>query len=572
MFGPPLHHVLNDADYPRPVTLDRTPRPDELADRVLTGPHLLGHGSVDDQRQLDRRDLETGCGTRRLEIEGCECPSGQQRDSHRLVVAVIDKRVLDQVVGSCRGIEDIIVDQDAPVGAPSKGQLVGQSGSCNARNTPKLRQELLEEYSTLEGFVIVRSAQHDCGHHYIVSLEVHILRDDVVVAHHQHHCRIDQDETDGDLGRNEACQKPLKRTTASPREQTFAQHTRDFGPRGEQRRRQTGEQTCGDGGRAGEDQHLRVDADADDARDVVGQDRNEGTDTPDGKRPTTDTTEERMDEALGHQLAQNAVAFSADRVADRDFGGSLRPARHEHVGDVGAGDEQHQTDHDQQGAHGFLNFTERPLHHRLDPHPGVGVGVRVGCGKTSRDRLQLGVGVRYGCPVGQPCDPAERVPRSRGEALWEDQRSPEFAGVAATPRGWELEIVGHDADDLVRHTIDRDLPSNNIEVAAELTLSQSVAEDDDEVVALDFLLLDEKTAMKRRHTEQSQETGRARRTGKPDGGGVAGEIEPVAGQHSEFLKRAALPAYIEIVGAGEWLVREGPLLHLPHRHEALGFL
>ena len=58
----------------------------------------------------------------------------------------------------------------------------------------------------------------------------------------------------------------------------------------------------------------------------------------------------RIDEqqALGQQLPHQARALRAERQADRDFAPALAGAREQQVGDVGAGDQQHDADDDHQ--------------------------------------------------------------------------------------------------------------------------------------------------------------------------------------------------------------------------------
>ena len=76
--------------------------------------------------------------------------------------------------------------------------------------------------------------------------------------------------------------------------------------------------------------------------------RPEGDDRP--RHPIRDEQpggagEQREEQALGQELADEAAARRAERQPDRHLVTPGRRARQQQVRDVGAGDQQHQADH-----------------------------------------------------------------------------------------------------------------------------------------------------------------------------------------------------------------------------------
>ena len=65
---------------------------------------------------------------------------------------------------------------------------------------------------------------------------------------------------------------------------------------------------------------------------------------PERDHDAAEPATEREDEALRQELTHDARPARANRGADRELAAPRRAAREQHVGDVGAGDEQHETD------------------------------------------------------------------------------------------------------------------------------------------------------------------------------------------------------------------------------------
>ena len=113
--------------------------------------------------------------------------------------------------------------------------------------------------------------------------------------------------------------------------------------------------------------------------------------TNDSARPEH-TGDERQEDALHQQLPHQAPARRANRHAHGDLTRALRRARQQQVGDVGAGDQEHEADRaHQRQEHGAYRAGVEALIEGLD----VGLHVLVGVGIVARqalaDREQLGL-------------------------------------------------------------------------------------------------------------------------------------------------------------------------------------
>lgn len=115
-----------------------------------------------------------------------------------------------------------------------------------------------------------------------------------------------------------------------------------------QRRREAAEDAADQGDADREPERDRVDARLLEARHAV---RAPGDDRGDERAREHETGRrrgEREHEALGQQLADDARLASAERGAYGDLARPRRAAREQQVGDVAAGDQQHQADRRQQ--------------------------------------------------------------------------------------------------------------------------------------------------------------------------------------------------------------------------------
>ena len=155
-----------------------------------------------------------------------------------------------------------------------------------------------------------------------------------------------------------------------------------------------------------------------------------------------------------------------------------RGAREDEVGDVGAGDQQHEPDRAKQQP-------ERPLGRRADHAVGERIrgdaqrGVRVGilAAQTRGDAVQLSTRGRERCRRGQPAEHDERVtaaaPRVQPLRPGEVERLP-YLHVG----GRQLELRRHHADDFDGRLVELNRLADNAAIAAEPLAPQSVGDDD----------------------------------------------------------------------------------------------
>jgi hypothetical protein len=176
--------------------------------------------------------------------------------------------------------------------------------------------------------------------------------------------------------------------------------------------------------------------------------------------------------AIRPRLAPTAARTASSRA---------RATRQEQVGDIAAGQQQHDPDgcdYDHDCRPGLLASES--------PHfDGPGANGRVGGGMIHRqplhDGLQLRRGLRQGHVVPHPRDDggtAAGAPVGHGGGI-DHPRNPEFT-LEVEDR--ELELRWHYPHDLVGHAVQHDSTSDDGGVGAETAAPEPIAEDGDETV------------------------------------------------------------------------------------------
>ena len=84
------------------------------------------------------------------------------------------------------------------------------------------------------------------------------------------------------------------------------------------------------------------------AAEVGGDEASSSADAPKARSRPRGAAGEAQEHALGQELADEPPAAGPQRGADRDLARARRGAGEQQVGDVGAGDEQHEADRAQQ--------------------------------------------------------------------------------------------------------------------------------------------------------------------------------------------------------------------------------
>ena len=162
-------------------------------------------------------------------------------------------------------------------------------------------------------------------------------------AHHQP--RADQqDDRQGDLGDHERVARAVAFAAVARAAAAFLERGRQPRAREAQHGNEAEEDTREERDAQREGQHDGVDADLVEARQVLRPDCREQADAGRGEPEAAETAEEAEREALGQQFGGQPPPARAERRADGQLLLSPLGAHEEEVGDVGAGDEQHDAD------------------------------------------------------------------------------------------------------------------------------------------------------------------------------------------------------------------------------------
>ena len=100
----------------------------------------------------------------------------------------------------------------------------------------------------------------------------------------------------------------------------------------------------GDRQQHGEQQDGRIDRHLVGSREAVGIQAHDGLDARAREDETERAAEQRQQDALGHELAEQPSAAGAERGADRELPASRLGAGDQQVREVGAGDQEHERD------------------------------------------------------------------------------------------------------------------------------------------------------------------------------------------------------------------------------------
>ena len=103
--------------------------------------------------------------------------------------------------------------------------------------------------------------------------------------------------------------------------------------------------------------------------------------------------DERQHDALGQQLPDDAPPAGAERRAHRQLARADRRAREQQVGDVGAADQQHESDDaEEQHRREPQIAADQRVVHRFERHAAALVGLGKLARETVRDGAQVGFG------------------------------------------------------------------------------------------------------------------------------------------------------------------------------------
>ena len=209
------------------------------------------------------------------------------------------------------------------------------------------------------------------------------------------------------------------------------------------------------------------------ARQVGRRHRRDGAHAERRQGQADDAAQAREQQALDQQLADDLEPRRAEREADGDLRLPRRGARQQHVRDVGAGDQQHEADRDEQHRQAEPRVADDALLERHHLH--VAVGARDTPPRGARVTTSTSAWAEAGLTPGFSRAKTRRLSPSRlSRRRVERQRRPQLG--VHRPERREHEARRHHADDRVELAVEAHRAADDPRIAAETPLPQAVAD------------------------------------------------------------------------------------------------
>ena len=302
----------------------------------------------------------------------------------------------------------------------------------HARGGRERRQHLVEEGDPLRVRRVARRGKREVEGQDPVGVEpgVHALQPGEAL--HQQAGAGQERQRQCDLRDHQHATQALAPAVARAAAPAFLEHAVQIDRRGVHRRRQPEQQSGQQRYDQREHHDRRIDPDLIRPGEIARVERGHRPDAPEGQPQAQHAAGEREQQALGQELAHESLPAGSQRGAHRDL---LRPrgrAGEQQVGDVGAGDQQHEPHRTQEHQQGRPDRSGRAVAQRCGeqaPIRGVGIGVLglelLGQGADLRRRLL------HGHADPQPGDEVEALvrPLAVGELIGlEHDRRPQLDG------------------------------------------------------------------------------------------------------------------------------------------------
>ncbi len=269
---------------------------------------------------------------------------------------------------------------------------------------------------------------------------------------------------------------------------------------------------------------------------------------PGGEVNGNDAAGQGQQQGLEEQGAQQPGARGAEGGAHGELASSGDRAGEQEVRQVGAGDEQHEageTDEHAEnaravvGCHGDVEGKGAP--------GGSGVDGGIVGSETATEVGDEAVGLRAGEGAGATPDEADPGGATVGRFLFGETEWPEE--VERTQVAPVVQGGGQHADDLVGFAVDANGAADDVAVAPEAILPESVTDDEDAVVAQDGFVGTEAAAELRFGAEGGKKIGGdAKAAGRVGGFAGFGEVHVRIGVGGNFAVAVHLGLQIEVVG------------------------
>ena len=474
----------------------------------------------------DRRGVET--------IRGAEDAARPKRHAQCLEVA---RRRDGDERGRQRGALRLpALETELRFERPHRRKLRRGGHRADARQRPDSLDEPIEERAgSVPGVALARQRQPHRQHAPRLEPRVDALH--VHEAAQQQPGAEEENDRQRDLRDDQRLPHAMARAPgarAAVRLQRFVR----IGPCGLKRRQDPDEQPRGCREREAPQQHPAVDARSKiEHRELRGDQRRRRLQADVREQKPCGRAGEREEQALGQQVTREPPPPGAERKAHGQLALPRRRAREKQVREVGARDEEHErhgAEEHERGRTRVLEQRRRPRRRRQPPAlvfvepPSLGRIDRAGNRRQLRVRLLK--------------RDARREPRQRREL-------PDVPGHlrgVATPgnpqvRADEQQPARHHADDRRRGASDSDRPLQDVGVAAEAALPQTVTDDRDARASRPELLAREAAAERRRHAEDRQRIVEQQRREHAFRDVPAGDVAVAEVERGEIRECAAPP-------------------------------
>ena len=237
---------------------------------------------------------------------------------------------------------------------------------------------------------------------------------------------------------------------------------------------------CEDGECKSESENGVVDLNAVDLRKLWRQKRGENVHAVVGEGDSREAADDAENERLTEKLTHETRTAGAQRGADSDFSRARSGPGEQKIGDIGARDEQYETDGTEQNEQGRFHLADEKIAQRDHADgPTVVVFGILFC-ETVGDRVELSVRLIESdarldaTSQSKPMASATLEPTPEKRII--NDRNPYLAALLHLRKA---EVGRHDADDGERALVERDGGAGDVGVGTERAAPKVFAEDDD---------------------------------------------------------------------------------------------
>ena len=393
-------------------------------------------------------------------------------------------------------------DGDGLIGAARQGQIVDRASGLDAGQGADALEHRVEELRFLRGVGELLLVDHDGQGEDVVLVEAGVHGLEVPEAAEHEAGSDEQDEGERDLDDHEGgagfAGSAVGVGAAEALLEGFVDVAFGHAPGGEEAREDAGR----DGEGEGEGEDGAVEADVAHAGQLVGEELDEELDAVVGGDEAERASAEGDDQGFAEQLLDDARAGCAHGGADGDLFAAREGAGEDEVGDVGAGDEEHEgygaEHHEESGT----NVADGLFAQGFDGCAPALVVFGVGLLEALRDGVHLCLGLRERDAGFEAGDGEEVVFTAYGRLLsGEGEGNPELGETGLD------HLRPHDADDGVGLSVEVDGFADDVGIGGVVGLPELVAEDDFVVSAGVVFFGQEDASVKRLDAEDGKEVG-----------------------------------------------------------------